>query len=120
MGLFGTLLDMVGLGFLGDAADSVSSSAANALKDKAIDMGKEKASEFTTEKAKSYVKDKAVDYAKDKAAGYVKDKAKDKAKRVAKKMVCSNDYSPKIECLTIQYDVLYKTTLHENNHEQVV
>lgn len=51
MGLFGTLLDMVGLGFLGDAADSVSSSAANALKDKAIDMGKEKASEFTTEKS---------------------------------------------------------------------
>ena len=53
MGLIGSIFRLFGLGFIGDAADSIG--ADKVIKDKAVD----------------YAKDKATDYAKDKAFGYV-------------------------------------------------
>ena len=63
MGLIGGLLRLVGLGFLGDAADSLG--ADNAVKNM----------------AKDYAKDKATDFAKDKALGYVDKKISGRGKK---------------------------------------
>ena len=56
MGIIGSILRLLGLGVVGDIADSVG--ADDAIKDK----------------AKDYAKDKATDYAKDKAEGFVRKK----------------------------------------------
>ena len=66
MGLRGSIFRLFGLGFIGDAADSLG--ADKAIKDKAVD----------------YAKDKATDYATDKAVGYVDKKMAGSKKKTHK------------------------------------
>lgn len=56
MGLIGGLLRLVGLGFLGDAADSLG--ADNAVKNIAKDYAKDKATDFAKDKTFRYVDNK--------------------------------------------------------------
>ena len=66
MGLIGSIFRLFGLGFIGDAADSLG--ADKAIKDKAVD----------------YAKDKATDYATDMAVGYVDKKMAGSKKKTHK------------------------------------
>lgn len=58
MGFIGSIFRLVGLGFVGDMADSIG------------------ADSVVKNKAKDYAKDKATDYAKGKAIGFAKKKIK--------------------------------------------
>ena len=53
MGLIGSIFRLFGLGFIGDAADSLG--ADKAIKDKAVDYAKDKATDYATDKAVRYV-----------------------------------------------------------------
>ena len=53
MGLIGSIFRLFGLGFIGDAADSLG--ADKAIKDKAVDYAKDKATDYATDKAVEYV-----------------------------------------------------------------
>ena len=53
MGLIGSIFRLFGLGFIGDAADSLG--ADKAIKDKAVDYAKDKATGYATDKAVGYV-----------------------------------------------------------------
>ena len=53
MGLIGSIFRLFGLGFIGDAADSLG--ADKAIKDKAVDYAKDKATDYATGKAVGYV-----------------------------------------------------------------
>ena len=64
--MIGSIFRLFGLGFIGDAADSLG--ADKAIKDKAVD----------------YAKDKATDYATDKAVGYVDKKMAGSKKKTHK------------------------------------
>ena len=64
--MIGSIFRLFGLGFIGDAADSLG--ADKAIKDKTVD----------------YAKDKATDYATDKAVGYVDKKMAGSKKKTHK------------------------------------
>ena len=51
--MIGSIFRLFGLGFIGDAADSLG--ADKAIKDKAVDYAKDKATNYATDKAVGYV-----------------------------------------------------------------
>lgn len=51
--MIGSIFRLFGLGFIGDAADSLG--ADKAIKDKAVDYAKDKATGYATDKAVGYV-----------------------------------------------------------------
>ena len=75
MGLLGSIFRLFGLGFIGDAADSIG--ADKVIKDKAVDYAKGKAVDYATDKATDYATDKAVGYVDKKMAGSKKKKYKE-------------------------------------------
>ena len=56
--MIGSIFRLFGLGFIGDAADSLG--ADKAIKDKAVDYAKDKATDYATDKAVGYVDKKMV------------------------------------------------------------
>lgn len=56
MGLIGSIFRFLGLGFIGDIADSVG--ADKVVKDKAVDYAKDKATDYATDKALGFAEKK--------------------------------------------------------------